>query len=185
MEAVWQMHLGNSLLKLSQGLPTFGKEVAKMLNEEHHLSVGDYLIPWDCLHHHSSHQAPAQQQFEPYLNIEDFHWRNPAKALAGLHPTFRWWADNSHIAAVRARQPVSLNLLDVIDNYLAIPTFGNRFFQRFQQDLWSELLGRYFKHPAMQSNLDNWLGGSQTPEFATVPVEAETILNNRPLVGSI
>jgi hypothetical protein len=175
LTAIEELLLRSSLIKLRRSQLDFGKQVIKILNDETDspAQLAGRLVPWSCVVRHYAHQPAAYQQvFEPYLSPEDFYYHRPLDHLADIQPAFRWWANTAYVASHhKISLPISLNLMDVLNNYLGEHSYKQRTFSYFQQSLWQELFGRYLKHTAPNSSLNNWL--INHPAFESLPITTE------------
>ena len=166
--AVSRLKAESSYLKLRQFEGGFGEQLLQVIKHEleplH--SFTSLKLDWQAV---SQHLGKSGSDWLPsHLQHEDVHARSALDVMAELDPALRWWNGLEHVAQ-KYREPVSLNIGDILTDHTESRTFKHRSLEHLATSLWHELVGRYLQHDGVKSKLLPKLDSSQLqPETAEI-----------------
>lgn len=171
LEALNEIRVFSSFLKLSQVRPNFGEllQIAIKTGPAVHTEVSHTNIPWHIVQRYYANFEHYfnEMVFEPYLQIEDLVWHPIEESLCAIEESLKFWRNTSTIAAKHHSKPVSFNIHDVAINVCNHHSFEGRKTEFFKKSLWQELLLRYFNHKHLEESISIHL----QPELVNVNEE--------------
>lgn len=154
MFALESIQISSLSLMSQQVRKDFGRVLSKQAeNRDYKITELEGLpINWRAIFHHYGHLPRRIQPAlgEPYVDKGGMFKLSPFKALASLHPVFRWWQDNDYLSASPGGTPLSLNLADNIHNFISQNRFSERYARHLRSGLYDELISRYLGHPGVE-----------------------------------
>lgn len=155
LEAVEEVRLNQLTVMAAQVRADFGRQVVMSLEgiPKTVAKVAGYPVKWRTLHHYFGHLPRAIHPMlrEIHMHEASVHKLSYTKALASLHPIFRWWHTSEHTAALSSGEPVSLNLADAAINHHKKYSYQNRQSSCIKHSLTDELFSRYMRYPGVES----------------------------------
>jgi hypothetical protein len=97
--------------------------------------------------------AEHPEIFQPHLQPEDLHWRAAEHILYQVDPEMARWRDMDYVAALKGKDTVAFNLMDVVLSYANEVPYAERLFYHFQESLWNEVFARYMGHRLLREEL--------------------------------
>lgn len=154
IKALESLRLASYSLMAMQTAPSFGKYFSRQieLGIAPPAKIAGQPVHWRTLNHYYGHLPAAGLPLfqEPYLQSLRLHKASPGKLLSVIHPIFRWWADNEHLAMGTTTKPVSLNIADIALNHANSSPYTQRLNYNHRLSLWDELIARYLKYPGVE-----------------------------------
>lgn len=157
LEALNEIRVFSSFLKLSQVRPNFGELVKNAV--QHGPTVNADLsgisMPWHIVQRYYANFEHYfnENVFEPYLQIEDLVWHPIEESLCAIESGLKFWRNTSTIASQHHSKPISFNIHDVALNVCNKNPFQDRNTESFKKSLWQELLLRYFNHEHLEESI--------------------------------
>lgn len=136
---------------------TYAENITKFLQESTFQAwdIGGELIPWWSIFRAIGRSDSAlNQAIKTELPQFNFSCFDATEWLVRQYPDLKFWAGTNHLSFKRADAIVSLNISDVIDNYLSkIGNCQNNLTAHFEESLWDELIFRYLNQPALTKDV--------------------------------
>jgi hypothetical protein len=157
LQAISDVRVANTFLKLQQFQPNFGNLLVKTwrTGASSATYLDDLAVPWRSLQFHYGN-CPASQHpsmLEPHIQAEDLYYQSAVQAVAKLFSAGQWWARSEKLAALYKSGPVSMNLLDVAANYAANKPYRKRKYAVFQAACMDGLMHKYLTHKSIENHL--------------------------------
>lgn len=147
----------------------FGGRIKAVASEQVFLEAPHMpqALPWQLLQRYfaTTKAIINQDIFGPYVQAEDFVWKNIEAALARICPALAFWEGTAFVTFTHAGQTVSLNVIDAAINSCNQFTYEVRTAYHAQQSLWHELCLRYLNH----ENIEQAVAGLLQPQLAYAP----------------
>lgn len=170
LRAAEDLKLNSFSLMRMQFRLDFGRQAARQFENgtSEIARIASLPVSWNSIHNYYGHlpQQLNSLSGEPYMQSFNTYKSSPAKALAALHPIFRWWEGNNLLSASSTSGPVSLNIVDNAHNHSGQIAFENRVNHSLNRSLLDELISRYMDYSGVESyilrQLDNTLDNLKT-----------------------
>jgi hypothetical protein len=170
MDAINEIRVRSSFLKLQQVRPDFGEIVRATMVEEPvtEAELAGQPLPWKIVQwfYGHGHSAYHPEVFEPHVQAEDLEWHDAENILAEIHPALEFWQSSQLLALLDNGQPVSLNLLDVALTVCNGFDYSQRVVHHMRSSLSRELMARYLHQENLQALLLGKLDQQLAPEVA-------------------
>jgi hypothetical protein len=151
-----EIRASSSYLKLCQVRPDFGRLIQTVAASEPRPSYRllNSPLPWNLVQRYYARLKQfGGNLFEPHLQLEDVAWHPIEKALAAIEPSLSFWQGSSHLAVLKDKKPVSLNIIDSALNCCNSVSFEHRIVNYFQRSLWNELQLRYLDPDSIEQTI--------------------------------
>jgi hypothetical protein len=175
IKAINDIRVNSAFCKLQQVKPNFGEIIAGTSRNDSHslVLIGGQPLPWYVIQKHYS-KFPEDyplELFEPHVHQEDLQLVQIEEVLTYIEPSLEFWLNTDYLGYLKNKQPVSLNLIDIATACSNRLTYTKRITNNLRQNLWCELLLRYFQEKELESSvvrqLDSQLVESQDdPAFS-------------------
>lgn len=142
-----EIRLYSAYFKLIAQKKNFGQVVARtLIAGTPNVSIhADHHVHWRVIQRYFAKLDDEQHPeiFQPHVQPEDLHWRAAEDILYGIDPALGVWRNLDYVAAIRGKDIVSLNLIDVAFSYSNGINFEDRYVYHFRESLWNEVFARY------------------------------------------
>lgn len=156
------IRLYSAYFKLQQTSHQFGVKLRSTLqNDSEYIEVAGHKVHWRAVHGHFAKNGFVKhlEAFEPHLQLDDLEWRRVEEVLYRIEPALHFWHDMDFVAAYRAPDVVSFNLMDNALSFVNKLHYDARVTSHFNNSLLNELMIRYVGQPPMESLVIKRLSG--------------------------
>ncbi|MGD8374316.1 MAG: hypothetical protein PVI21_05690 [Candidatus Woesebacteria bacterium] len=152
-----EIRLYGSYSKLSQVRKDFGRALVNALIDGGNcgVSLGGQQVHWRVIKRHFANADACHypKSFEPHLQLEDLHWRNPEDAIADIDPTLKFWCNRDYVGLPYGDGALSFNLLDIAEDYCMKLPYTQRGSRYLKESLQNEIFVRYLGHSVIEAQI--------------------------------
>lgn len=148
-ESLNEMRKHSAYYKTLSMRPDFGEQFARASEIGiYHASKSLSEIGWNSIHKHLvGNEDFFNNLDQPYLTMDEFRAEPAIHMLSRIDPYFEYWKNLEYVFyANQHKDPVSLNLIDVVINASNKYPFHKRTVAYAKNKLWEELWTRYLLH---------------------------------------